>query len=785
MKAKALIFIFLIILIMPYAVADLNYTQSGESDSFYIRGTGSFNGALDPADTIITTKVISDPEQIPLIADVDGDGITEIFIIADENLIAIQNKSLTTSATFALNGTSDEHYSNMILFDIDGDGTLELIVASEETEVLHIINYSNGVFSPELRLHMNAITHTSTSNNAGKITIGCESANRCLMYYGETNKKVSQGVYAAFFNSTAIANERKLVTIGSNQMFCPPKIRHIAIANYDSASDSDVEFIFSGIAPDLSSGDDGVDYFVFWVDILSNNTPNLEGTASITGSETAEIFGADNFACDNSAGANSFLTGGDTYGIPIPSNFITAPLVFDADPDEAGLETIIGFMVNREEFKMRLYKPDRTKKRDFPSIQKSEGQLLSNVFRAEIFDDSSSEQDFCIIGHQATDEQVSLTCGSLNDGDGVGIFNTQSIEFRGTDFAVGNVTDNYAHWGMLSHAVEYDESNSVSEITTTWGIIEPIFSGILCTFGIDAVDCNLDLIFRNPKQDGTVVPVDYDEVNLEDLLILTTTNFFYIDDGFENSPANEFCGEPGSVTGTCTEWSINPCIESVWAINTTVEITVTGKDPESDLVQSSVTLYEGDSNELLITSANVSSGTEVPFPFNANKTIGAGNILFTVADIVENPADIKTMAKSFSVAPNGVEFGDCITTVTAGTDDEAVDGVIADATLTEDATDNAVTSGVNTFSGITGLAGTTIWLLFMMLGAFFIYSTMAERGLSGNSALGTIAIVEVLAIILGARLGIFSTGLVVTIVVVGVVIIGVFLGKTFKGTTTE
>ena len=788
MTFKAIIYIFLLLLIIPVAIADLNYTESGEADNFYIRGTGAFNSALDPNDITISTKVLSDPEQIPLIADVDGDGITEIFIISDENIIAIQNKTLTTSGTFGLNATADDHFSNMILFDIDDDGTLEIIIASEEDEVLHIINYSNSVFTAEATIGFDGLTfHQGTGNDAGKITIGCESANRCLMYYGLDNTAdATVHVSASFFNSTFVGLEEVLFTQSDGErVFCPPKIRHIATANYDSAVDDDIEFIFSGIIPQVVDGDDGEDYFVWWVNILSNNSVILEGTQSITGVRTSEIFSnsGGGFSCDNFDGQNAFRSSGSFGDDAIAGNFVTAPLVFDADPDEAGLETIFGVAINNADFIMRMYKPDRTTKRSFPFVATADGQIMSNIFRAEVFDDSNTEQDFCMVGHDATASKLSLLCGSLQDTDGVGVFNTQTIEFTSDTLNIANITDDYSHWGMIAHAVEYDDSNSVSEIVTTWGILEPVFSGIACSFSVDSVDCNLDLLFKHSKQDGSVIPVDYDEVNLEDLLILTTTNLFYIDDGFQNNPINVFCGEPNSVTGTCTEWSINPCIDSVWKANTTAEIKITGIDPESDLVQVSATLYEGDVNERTQTSANVSSGTEVPFSFDANKTIGAGVIKMTAVDIVENPSVIRTLSKSFSVAPNGVELGDCITTISEGV--EAVAGAeVADATLTADATDNAITNGLGTFQGITGLAGTTVWLLLMMLGAFFIYSTMAERGLSGSSALGVIAIVEVLAIIIGARIGVFSTGLVVTITVIGVVIIGIFLGKTFRGDST-
>lgn len=776
MKKLSLMLIVLVFLI-PIALADVDYTESGqaivsgEEGNFYVRGSGVFNSQLNPADTTFNSKVLSDPEQVPLIKDIDGDGVVEIFVINAENILAIQNKTLQTAGVFPLNASAGDTFSNMIIFDIDGDGIDEIIVASEFGESLHILNYNRSVFTAT-SLSLKSLTH-----NNGKITIGCESANRCIMQYAEENLVGAGDIAITFFNSTFVGNE--LIT-GSTiplTLVCPPKIRHMATADYDL--DGDVEFMFSTIGINTAIGDSGESYSVNYVNVLPNNTIDVEGTSSIGGSDVDEIFaGGSSFSCDNQAGLNGFRFSGG-LAPAIPGNFMTSPLVYDADPDELGLETIVGYMKDNNEFKIRMFKPDRTKNRDFPLVQDSEGQIIGNVFRAEIFDDSDSKQDFCVIAQDVTEQdQIAVTCGSLQDTNGVGLFNTQSIEFRGSGLADFNSTLDYSHWGMLAHAVDYDNSNSVSEISTTFGILEPVFSGFLCAFGIDAVDCPLDLIFNMPSllHDGTVLPVDLDGNNLEDLLILTQTNLHYLDDGFTNQPVNAFCGEPGSVSGTCSTLVTNPCLDSVWKINTSVEIIVTAKDPESDLVQVSATLYDGDSNEQSQTSANVSSGTTVPFSFVANKTIGAGVLTVTAVDIQENPVDVETITKSFSVAPVGVEFNDCTSTFEVGVDVVAeVDGIVEDATLTIDATENAITTGVQTFVDRTNIGGTTIWLILMLAFSLGIWFMMAERGLSGNSALGTVFIVNVLFILIGTRLEILSTALVTIIVVIGVIIAGITL----------
>ncbi len=774
------------ILVLPISVADVDYTEAGEQDGFFIRGNGVFNANLDPSDITISTAVLGDPEQIPLVFDLDGDGVQEIIVINDETITIFQNKTLDVLALFALTASADDTFSNMIVFDIDGDGAREIIVASEAGETLHILNYSStSLIVAQNTISLSGLTHSSVESVTGQITIGCESTDRCLMTYSDIDRPVdSTGVFASFFNSSFVGNEILLQGSTTTNVFCPPKIRRMAIANYDFNVDSDVEFISTYIRPGIPGG--VVSYFVFWINVESDNTLTEELQSSF--SEGNIFTGATNeFECDNSFGGNSFSSSGG-FGDALPGKFVTSPLTYDADPSTIGLETIIGFMEDNNEFKLKMFKADGSERRSFPSVQDSEGQILSNVFRAEIFDDSTSETDFCVLSQDITEqEHLIVTCGSLTDTNGVGIFNTQTIEFRSDDLSIFNVTDDFNHWGIVAHSGEYDSSNSVSEIISTWGVLEPVFDGILCTFGIDAVDCGLDLIFTNPATitDGTVVPVDLDNNDLEDFLVLTQTNLFYADDGFSNQPVNAFCLEPGSVTGTCTQYATNPCIDSVWKINTSVEITITPIDPEADLVQVSATLYDGDSNQLTQTSGNVSSGTTVPFSFTANKTIGAGTLTLTAVDIVENPTTIRTVTKSFSVASTGVEFNDCTSEFIEGvvTAEEEAALLIAEGSLTVDATENSIIRGLATFTDLTDLSGTSIWLVLMIIFSVGVYVRAAQVNWSAGSALGAIGVLNALFIILGARLGILSTSLVVIIVLLGVIILGVFLGRFFTGTS--
>ena len=72
-------------------------------------------------------------------------------------------------------------------------------------------------------------------------------------------------------------------------------------------------------------------------------------------------------------------------------------------------------------------------------------------------------------------------------------------------------------------------------------------------------------------------------------------------------------------------------------------------------------------------------------------------------------------------------------------------------------------------------------LLVLGIGSFVLFVESIRRGASGNSAMAIVSTFVFLAIILGARLQILSTGLVVIITIVFVAILTIFLGRFMFG----
>lgn len=814
-----LLFTFLLVISSAYStinIAITSYNESGNVNNLYQFGVSAFNSQLDPdiVNTLqTTTRVVTDGRKVPLVSDLDGDGVSEIIVLDDRTFSIFQTTTLTFITSFTLDTASGEGFSNILTFDIDDDGLREIIIVAENEKELHILEFNNSVLTNQTRfigINLSAYNfNNAPSGDRGEVTIKCSSPERCLMIYGSSTTSGFAGApktinyNAGFFNSSQeginTSFQQLIDSTGSASVFCQPNIRHMAVADYDAddggaiAPDNQKEFITSNMEVGQSiSADEQVN--VYWIDILENKSVVLENSVTDTrsGAFLSTVNPSDAYTCDNTAIAQNTNAGGADFPV-FASFYVTSPLVSDFSSVN-GLETIIGIGLDEDEFIMIAFDKDGNNLGRFPNVifGDSEGIMISNTFQADIFDDSST--DFCTIGFNGDatilglgiSQAITLTCGSLLDD-----FNGQdTMEFRFNKAGFFNLSLAYDTHDKIAHSINADQTNTGDEILTAYGVFEA--DTTTCSI---LNNCDLNLIFQQPKITNNPIVISTDGVDRfgsEDLIILTDLNLFYLDDGASNQPISEWCGEDGSVTGSCSKYVINPCITSIWKQNTTVQIIVTPDDDEDDLTAVRARIYSGDSNVQDSGFINISSGQEFTISVNnvtstnfiANKTGGGFFIVLDAVDIAENPNDIETVTKTFSVAGSGVETFDCTTSAVVGVDVvDVADVSIASKTI--DATDNSITTGIASFTSITGLAGTTIFLVLMLAFSAFIWFEMAQRGMSGNSALGTIAILNILFILIGARVGIFATSLVVILVVLGVAVIGVFLGKFLTGLRTS
>lgn len=744
MIKTSLIIILTLILIIPSAFSDIFYNETGTSDNDFIAGNGLFNAQLTTDTT--TQRTLTDGRMHPIVSDLDGDGINEIIVLDGGNIRLFQDSSLDVVDSFLLSGST---FSNFVAFDIDDDDFTEIIVAELDSNRVNILEYNGTAI-------VSQITLTLETEIYEEAIIKCGATDNCLVLATSIlGNFISVSAYN--FSSTGIGARNSFRN--STDGHCLPIIPSMSFKDYDN--DGESEYIMSYIfVSGTASPDENVFIYYFnlsaqlerTIDLNADNTPILaEDMGNII---TLSSSPPD---CDNSGGTY------DDVENP-PARFLTSPLVFDLDGSSSnGLETVVGFMIDADEFVMEAFNSDGSFLDEFPEVLDADGIIISNPIVTNVFSDSGDGQDFCVLGFQSTTQQIDLLCGSkLRTGFG----SFEADEFFFSTEGLFNVTIAFRDYNVMIHSVQHTTQtpNNINEILTTYGV-----------FTVDDDNDALNRIFSITNPGLSCIQADAEKIGTDDLICSKSTQLVYIDDGLSNQPA------------IITNIEFNPCIDSVIKVNSTMQVVVTVTDQNNealgqDLVSSIVEVYESSPDQLNSSIFNVSSDSEMAHQFILNATGVGRNIKIQGFDsIIPRITDTKEFP--FTVSNTGVEFGDCASSFSFITVEEEAE--VTEATLTIDATENAVTSGIEGLSGISNLAGTTIWFILMLAFSTYIWFAGAERGFTGNSTLGTIAIVNTLFIIIGARVGIISTGLVVIIVALGVVIIGVFLGKFLTGIRTE
>ncbi len=718
-KLKLLLLPIFLLIFSLSVLAGSDYNETGNIDGTFTTGTGFFNTEITGVTS--STRAISDSRQTPLVSDLDGDGIQEIIVLDAPNIRLYQNRTLDILDAFNL--YASERYSNMITYDIDGDSLQEIILVLEQSNRLEIIEYNGTSFYLQNTLNISNLNHID-----GETMVKCGAVNQCLLVYIDDISDVdTNNVYATGFNSTALGGNHLLET-DVNNGFCFSKVRNIQYVDYDNDATTEYIFTFQRIA----------NLFTDWVNI--NSTLGVTSEGRQTTSMLSEG-GADNCVTDNT---------GQQF---------TSPLTFDIDGSPSnGLETIIGYQTATNEFRMRSFDSNRNDLDTYPNTFLADGNLVSNVFKANVFPDTGNV-DFCVFGYIQDSNDLDMLCGSaqkggLNDNDE---FMFDNEDYYNISFGYNDPWIPITHSGQMS--TETTDGNNLNEIINSYGIFKVDYNG-------DIQENFLELIYENTATDGVVIPVDYEKVGREDLLVLTSTNIWYIDDGFVNTAPN------------ISEYYVNPCLDSTWQLNSTVEVRITSIDAESETVQNRAILYEGEGSLEQDSgwTANVSSGTTSSFSFSANSTTGLSTLRLMTRD-TKNINDPNSIDLSYSIAVDGVAFGDCSTTqdlITAAENDEL-------NLTTLDKQDNAVLNFVNTTGEGTGLGGTLIFLLLMMGVAIWLWINGNKNGAEPKDTMGLIMLVEVLAVLVGIYVGIINWVLILVLIVFAILILSMVFRQKFTG----
>jgi len=722
MKKLNILIMLLMILIFSFSVS-ASYQRIGKDLTFNIDDT-DFNA--DVTATVTGSQLLTNQINQPArVSDLDGDGTAEIIFLDFKTLTLYQNNTLDVLDGAILPSTSNT-LSNIEVFDIDGDGTKEIIIASGDKEI-YIYDLENN---NDLNLTKTLIIDYP-SYGEGSILVSCRDRDECIWIANDEDSRFSTEMRVGTFNSIngTIATVNILSTAPTNEFTCFSKIPNVQQGNLDDQGDD--EFIISYIHADIS-GSEEMNVVSIWV-----NNSNMEDVA-VLWTETLLTNGFSNEQTCSLGGYEDLMTAPLTYNFKLSNG--------DLD------ETVVGYLGSNKLFMlMVVLDPGGVEIIKYPLFLTVDAGFLSNPFLANT-DWSTGLIDFCIAGEDFVDLNIMVFCSSLESK----IAGSNAFEY------IAEIPYNYSivdkSWTVLSHSVQADEDD-MTEVLTMFGIYDLDYSSC----DIDN-ECEMSLIYSMPKINGTVIISDMDNT-AGDIIVSTPTNLWYIDDGFVNSPAN--------VEETYT----NPCLNGTWKENTTVNIRVTVTDIDSDLVNARAILYYSDTNEQDSGwSINATSGTAFSFSFIANKSLTTAQIRVMGRD-VENPSDVDTKDYSFSVAVDGLEFGDCTSTFDYETD---IDLAAEIDEIGENDTIDSFIDNTKSDLGLT-MSNAILWLLFMAIVTGAILWGGAKEGWDPKVMLMGVSIFNIIMIVLATAQGIFSPTLIFIILILFIGAAAAFYRKTIFG----
>ena len=751
--------LFIIFISLVLGQTGIDYVTAGDTDGDYKQGIGQFN-AQQPNKTVVNQFPIDNTRSIPLVADLDNDGTSEIIVL-DGSKIRIFHDSTLDQITFL--SLPPNIYNTFIVFDIDGDGFEEIIIVGElgnatlpqKFPLIRIINYTNDTLAlQQVNISLGTIASAGTRKDQ-QIMIACRGVNDCIAISNSgtnitpcvgTCPSIAQ-LKATVFNSTNLVTVVEDVTElrieggtnGGTGGFCFPRVRNVVVRDYDN--DGDIEYIFSyfytGNAQMTDSNDD---FGIIGVNVNASNIVIVEFSI-----EDNDGLGADfNSVCNSNDGVGKHVTN---------------PLVFDIDGDDDGIEeVVVGFQKTVDEFKMKSYSTDtglNLFNGIYPLIEDSEGVLISNIFRANVFFDTGNNE-FCVVGFNHDNGETLITCGTERPTSALGLPKTAEFKLDPQPF---NLSDNFLKPFTLVHAVDESdvlvEGTDIDEVLTAFGIIAFDFdsSPLTCsTVG----NCDAQLIYSFSEIHGlgelVAISVDYQRTGQrEDIIGYTATNLVYLDDEIQN--------EGGEITSAF----FDPCItDETVGLNSSlrVELRIVNPDIFDDQVSGSVILYLGTADEQREDSLNRSSNATIPFTTLVfNNTIVDGTMRLIGRD-TGKPDEEDIIDVTFNVQAQGVVQGDCNENIDFITEEEQ-EILDALALIEEDAISRTI-DDIDDLLGL-GLGRTIIWLIIMVFVSYAIWTGGAlERP---DITFGIITLVNVLLLVIGFKLGFIGIGIIFIVII--------------------
>ena len=595
---------------------------------------------------------------------------------------------------------------------IDSDNKSEIVIYSQPSTIF-VLEFNGTNLYNDYNISIDMGLDNSKLDQS---TLYCNT-NECLL---TTNGLVgTAGLLSVVLTNATHELDAHNISVGVYEMLCPPTIKNMDYKDYDG--DGTSEYISSYYN---ANGNGADEINILYVDTSSGSIViddlNIYVSNDVVQQEQNPYY------CSNV----TLFDGNDYHPV---GRFLTSPLVFDIDGISGnGLETAIAYLYDFDEFYLYSYLQDGTLLNHYPQDilfvpNQADGILVSNVIRMKAYDNADS---FCVMGYAQDEDLLDLICASETSGQS---YKSEQF-FYDTSY---NITRTFERYTPITHAGQYDhtleDGYDLHEVVNSYGVFR---------LDRDVIYSDLELIFENPKQDSAVIMSDVEKTGYDDMLILTSTNLWYINDGFTK------------VGGKINEYCINPCINSVWKYaengSLTSEITITPTDADGDLVSARAGLYYGTANEQLSNwTENQTSGTTFTFPFVVNSSITAGTIALYGRD-TSNPDEVDSILLSFSTGVNGVVLGDCMTCIgdiVADTEAEADGSDITEAEL-EDLGDE-----ITNLFGIESKYQIFIALLIIILSVFGSLMILSHYGITNGN------VMIVVPSLMGAMAWIFSVAI--------------------------
>lgn len=560
-------------------------------------------------DSISFYYTLSEPYSNPLSLDINKDGMKELVVLSDDNILFLHFNQTEILSDFSIwksvNLTEQEggysYYSNIEGYDIDKDGYKEIIVHGQISKKVYIVGWNGS----DLILEKvwggvgGESCYTGNCLLTADSILGCGHSEGCILAYNNLHRGISTGNYFSYlFTFDHVFNRTDTYyTMGAGSIagvMCYPNMGYITY------SDVNDRYYFTAQAYEFP--------------------PRLYEVA-LNSTHTSYDYAYGSSSCEE-----HIYQGCQTEERGIYT--ITSPTPLDYTEEEIGEEIVYACQVDSDEFKGYIFDSSLSEKLHFPLLQDAKGVIKSNPIAMTAFNRNNPGSrlpgtelnDVCIVGYENSESLLNIICASTETGST--FFNVEFYYYL--DEADFNISSDQMIYSQLAHSVESDYNNGIDEVLTPYGILElqdyvNDKSGTTCL--LSAV-CQADMLYRMPLQEASaVISDDMDNTGFADILAITDNGVVYVDDKFRNSQA---------YIGYCTD--IRPCLSETWLYNGSSQVAVVAEDIDGDNVRARAIWFYGlEGGEAVIDRLSVFPDTYIPI--NSTYVSGYLSYLDTVDGI--------------------------------------------------------------------------------------------------------------------------------------------------------